>query len=120
MWGFSRESGMRVLPMEEFQDEGWRFALAEAKRVIGDGPTYLSFDIDLLDPVYAPGTGTPEAGGMTTLEAMRLLRGLTGANFVGADLVEVSPPFDHGNITSLHGASILFELLCLLTAAPGR
>ncbi len=120
MWGFSRESGMRVLPMEEFQDEGWRFALAEAKRVIGDGPTYLSFDIDSLDPVYAPGTGTPEAGGMTTLEAMRLLRGLTGANFVGADLVEVSPPFDHGSITSLHGASILFELLCLLTAAPGR
>jgi guanidinopropionase len=119
MWGFSRESGMRVLPMEEFHDEGWRFALAEAKRVIGDGPTYFSFDIDSLDPVYAPGTGTPEAGGLSTLEALRLLRGLTGASFVGADLVEVSPPFDHAGITSLHGASILFELLCLLAAAPG-
>ena len=119
MWGFSRESGMRVLPMEEFHDQGWRFALAEAKRVIGDGPTYFSFDIDSLDPVYAPGTGTPEAGGLSTLEALRLLRGLTGASFVGADLVEVSPPFDHAGITSLHGASILFELLCLLAAAPG-
>jgi guanidinopropionase len=118
MWRFSTESGMRVLPMDEFHDQGWRFALAEAKRVIGDGPTYLSFDIDSLDPVYAPGTGTPEAGGMSTIEAMRLLRGLTGLRFVGGDLVEVSPPFDHGGLTALHGASILFEILCLLAAAP--
>ncbi|HUC17307.1 MAG TPA: agmatinase [Acetobacteraceae bacterium] len=120
MWRFSRESGMRVMPMDEFQDLGWRAALSEAKRVIGDGPTYLSFDIDALDPAYAPGTGTPEAGGLTTREAMRLLRGLTGHEFVGADLVEVSPPFDHAGLTALHGAAILFELLCLLAAAPGR
>ncbi len=119
MWAFSRESGMRVLPMDEFHDQGWRFALEEARRVIGDGAAYLSFDIDALDPAYAPGTGTPEAGGITTLEALRLLRGLTGCRFVGADLVEVSPPFDHANITALHGASILFELLCLLAASPG-
>ncbi|MGH7103775.1 MAG: arginase family protein, partial [Acetobacteraceae bacterium] len=120
MWRFSTESGMRVLPMDEFHDRGWRFALEEAKRVISTGPAYLSFDIDSLDPVYAPGTGTPEAGGLTTIEAIRLLRGLTGLDFRGADLVEVSPPFDHAGLTALHGASILFELLCLLVAAPGR
>ncbi len=120
MWRFSTESGMRVLPMDEFHDRGWRFALEEAKRVIGPGEAYLSFDIDALDPVYAPGTGTPEAGGISTIEAIRLLRGLTGLDFRGADLVEVSPPFDHAGLTALHGASILFELLCLLAAAPGR
>ncbi len=120
MWRFSTESGMRVLPMDEFHDRGWQFALEEAKRVIGAGPAYLSFDIDSLDPVYAPGTGTPEAGGLTTIEAIRLLRGLTGLDFRGADLVEVSPPFDHAGLTALHGASILFELLCLLAAAPAR
>jgi guanidinopropionase len=120
MWRFSHESGMRVMTMDEFHDQGWRVALAEAKRVIGDAPAYLSFDIDALDPAYAPGTGTPEAGGLTTLEAMRLLRGLTGHPFAGADLVEVSPPFDHAGLTALHGAAILFELLCLLAAAPPR
>jgi guanidinopropionase len=117
IWGFSRESGMRVLPMEEFADEGWRFAVAEARRVVGDGPTYLSYDIDSLDPVYAPGTGTPEAGGLTTLEAIRLLRGLAGLRLVGADLVEVAPPFDLGGLTAFHGASLLFEILCLVAAA---
>ncbi len=119
MWRFSTESGMRVLSMDEFHDGGWRFALEEAKRVVGDGPAYLSFDIDALDPLYAPGTGTPEAGGISTIEAIRFLRGLTGLDFRGADLVEVSPPFDHTGLTALHGASILFELLCLLAAAPG-
>ena len=114
MWGFSTSSGMRVLPMEEFHDKGWRYAAEEARRVAGDGPTYLSFDIDSLDPSQAPGTGTPEAGGITALEALRLLRGLRGIDFVGGDLVEVSPPFDVGTITSFNGASILFEILCLL------
>ena len=66
MWGFSQRSGMRVLPMEEFDDNGWRYAAEEARRVAGNGPTYLSFDIDSLDPSHAPGTGTPEAGGLTT------------------------------------------------------
>ena len=120
MWGFSRRAGMRVLPMEEFHDRGWRFALEEARRVAGDGPTYLSFDIDSLDPVFAPGTGTPEAGGITTLEAQRLLRGLMGLDFVGGDLVEVSPPFDVGGLTAFHGASILFEILCVLADARQR
>ncbi|HUN42076.1 MAG TPA: agmatinase [Acetobacteraceae bacterium] len=114
MWGFSRDSGMRVLPMDEFADRGWHYAAEEARRVAAAGPTYLSFDIDSLDPSQAPGTGTPEAGGITALEALRLLRALRGIDFVGGDLVEVSPPFDIGTLTAFNGASILFEILCLL------
>jgi guanidinopropionase len=117
LWGFSQRSGMRVLPMDEFHDRGWQFAAQEALRVAGDGPTYLTFDIDSLDPSQAPGTGTPEAGGITVLEALRLLRALRGVDFVGGDLVEVSPPFDVGTLTSFNGASVLFEILCLLTEA---
>ena len=90
---------MRVLSMEEFHDKGWRYAAEEARRVAGGGPTYLTFDIDSLDPSQAPGTGTPEAGGVTTLEALRLLRALRGIDFIGGDLVEVAPPFDIGTIT---------------------
>lgn len=117
MWGFSQHSGMRVLAMEEFDDKGWRYAAEEARRVAGGGPTYLTFDIDSLDPGHAPGTGTPEAGGLTALQALRLLRALRGIDFVGGDLVEVSPPFDVGTLTAFNGASILFEILCLLTEA---
>lgn len=120
MWGFSRTSGMRVLGMDEFQDKGWRFAAQEARRVVGDGPVYLSYDIDSLDPVEAPGTGTPEAGGIRAIEALRLLRELRGLDFVGGDLVEVSPPFDPGTLTAFNGASILFEILCLLVEAHAR
>ncbi|HVC60212.1 MAG TPA: agmatinase [Acetobacteraceae bacterium] len=117
MWGFSQRSGMRVLPMDEFADRGWRFAAEEARRVVGSGPAYLTFDIDSLDPSQAPGTGTPEAGGITALEALRLLRALRGIDFVGGDLVEVSPPFDVGGLTAFNGASVLFEILCLLVEA---
>jgi guanidinopropionase len=117
IWGFSQRSGMRVLPMDEFSDRGWRYAGEEARRIVADGPTYLSFDIDSLDPGQAPGTGTPEAGGITPLEALRLLRALRGINFVGGDLVEISPPFDVGTLTAFNGASILFEILCLLAEA---
>jgi guanidinopropionase len=117
MWGFSRRSGMRVLPMEEFDDKGWRFAAEEARRIVGNGPVYLSFDIDSLDPSQAPGTGTPEAGGLTALQALRLLRALRGIDFVGGDLVEVSPPFDVGGLTAFNGASVVFEILCLLAEA---
>ena len=116
-WDFSLNSGMRVLEMEEFHDKGWHYAAEEARRVAGSGPTYLTFDIDSLDPSQAPGTGTPEAGGLTVLEAMRLLRALRGIDFVGGDLVEVAPPFDVGTLTAFNGASILFEILCLLVDA---
>ena len=117
LWGFSEDSGMRVMPMDEVHDRGWRWAVEEARRVVGDGPAYLSFDIDSLAPVWAPGTGTPEAGGLSTIEAQRIIRGLLGVDFVGADLVEVSPPFDVGGLTAFHGASILFEILCVVAAA---
>lgn len=117
LWGFSQSAGMRVLAMDEFHDMGWRYAVAEARRVAGNGPTYLTFDIDSLDPAQAPGTGTPEAGGITAIEALRLLRGLRGLDFIGGDLVEVAPAFDVGGITAFNGASILFEILCLVTEA---
>ena len=119
-WGFSHRSGMRVLGMDEFHDKGWRFAAEEAVRVTAGGPTYLTYDIDSLDPSHAPGTGTPEAGGITTLEALRLLRSLRGIDFIGGDLVEVAPPFDVGTLTSFNGASILFESLCLLSESLTR
>ncbi len=117
LWSFSQESGMRVVSMDEFDDRGWRHAVEEARRVVGTGPTYLSFDIDSLDPAEAPGTGTPEAGGIRVIEALRLLRGLRGIDFVGGDLVEVAPSFDPGTLTAFNGASVLFEILCLLAEA---
>jgi len=82
MWQFSYDSGMRVISIEEFHDKGWRWAAEEARKVIGGGSAYLSFDVDSLDPVYAPGTGTPEPGGLTTLEAQRLIRDLGSLDFV--------------------------------------
>lgn len=111
---FSQNSGMRVLMMDEFSDIGVDAVIAEARKVVGDGPTYISFDVDGLDPVYAPGTGTPEIGGITTVDALKLLRGLRGLNLVGGDVVEVSPPFDQTGGTALVGASLMFEILCLL------
>jgi guanidinopropionase len=82
--------------------------------VVGEGPTYISFDIDSIDPSFAPGTGTPEIGGLTTMEAQGLIRGLRGLNLVGADVVEVSPPFDPSGITALIAATVMFEILCNL------
>ena len=113
-WDFSRDAGMRVIFIEEFEDLGVEAVIAEARRVVGDGPTYVTFDVDGLDPVYAPGTGTPEPGGITTREALRMLRGFRNLNLIGADVVEVSPPFDPSGNTALVGATIMFELLCLL------
>jgi arginase family enzyme len=113
LWQFSYDSGMRVIHIEEFYDLGWRKVISEIKGIVGDGPTYISFDIDCLDPAFAPGTGTPVAGGMTTFEALQVLRGLRGLNVIGGDLVEVSPPFDAAGITALAGATLMFEILCL-------
>lgn len=113
-WDYSRDQGMRVVFIEEFMDLGVDGVVAEARRVVGDGPTYLSFDVDGLDPVYAPGTGTPEVGGITTREALLLLRGLRGLDLIGGDVVEVSPPFDPSGNTALVGATLMYEILCLL------
>ena len=111
---FSQQHGMRVVFIEEFATLGVERVIAEARKVVGDGPTYISFDVDGLDPVYAPGTGTPEIGGLTTLEAQRLLRGLRGLNLIGGDVVEVAPPYDQTGNTALVGATMMFEILCLI------
>jgi guanidinopropionase len=113
-WDFSIDSGMRVIFMEEFTSLGVAGVIDQLRLIVGDGPTYISFDIDGLDPVYAPGTGTPEIGGITTKEAQALLRGLRGLNLIGADVVEVSPPFDSSGNTALVAATIMYEILCLL------
>jgi guanidinopropionase len=111
---FSLSHGMRVVFMEEFASRGVGQIIEEARRVVGDGPAYLSFDVDGLDPVYAPGTGTPEIGGISTLEALRLLRGLRGLNLIGGDVVEVAPPYDQTGNTALVGATLMFEIICLI------
>ena len=90
--------------------------IAEARDIVGGKPVYISFDIDSIDPSMAPGTGTPEIGGMTTREAQEMLRLLAGLDIVGADVVEVAPPFDLGGITALAGATVMFELLCVIAA----
>jgi len=114
---FSHESGMRVVYMEELYEKGVNWAIAEARRVVGDGPTYISFDVDGLDPVYAPGTGTPEIGGFSTLEAQLMIRGLRGLDLIGGDVVEVAPPFDPSGMTALVGATMMFEILCVTADA---
>lgn len=117
LWKFSHDSGMRVMYMEEFYKLGVEKTLEEARRVVGDGPVYISFDIDSLDPAFAPGTGTPEIGGLTSLEAQLLIRGCSGLDIVGADMVEVAPSFDPSGLTAMVGANILFELLCVTSEA---
>jgi guanidinopropionase len=111
-WGHAQ--GIRVIEIEEVESLGIDAVIAEARAIVGTMPTYFSFDIDALDPSCAPGTGTPEIGGLTTREALRLVRGMRGVDFVGADLVEVSPPFDPTGSTALIGATLMFEMLCLL------
>jgi guanidinopropionase len=116
-WSYSLEKGMRVVFMEEFAELGVDAIIEEARKIVGDRPAYISFDVDGLDPVYAPGTGTPEIGGITTLEAQKLLRGLRGLNLIGGDVVEVAPPFDQSGNTALVGATLMYEILCLLADA---
>ena len=108
---------MRVLFMHEVEQIGIEAVVEEARRVVGEGPVYLSFDIDSLDPAFAPGTGTPEAGGLTSREALKLLRGFRGVPLVGADVVEVAPPFDPTGSTSALAATVAYELICLMAEA---
>ncbi len=117
-WG--QEQGIRVIDIDEFHAMGLEAVMAEARHVVGDGQTYVSFDVDALDPVYAPGTGTPEIGGLTTLEAQRMVRMLQGLNLVGGDVVEVSPPFDPSGNTALVAATMMFEILCVLADSVSK
>ena len=118
LWEFSWASGMTVIHAEELASDGLAAVIARAKAVVGEGPTYLTFDIDSLDPAFAPGTGTPEIGGLTTREAQALLRGLKGVDFVGGDLVEVAPQYDATTNTAHAGAQMLFEMLSLFVFSP--
>ncbi len=113
-WDYSAAAGMRVVFMDEVTRVGVETVAQEALRIVGSGPTYLSFDIDSIDPVFAPGTGTPEVGGLTSVETLTLLRALRGVQLMGADVVEVAPPFDPTGGTSLIAATVLYELLCLM------
>lgn len=111
-WG--RSQGFRVVPAEECWHKSLVPLMQEVSEKLGDGPVYLSFDIDGIDPAYAPGTGTAEIAGLTPPQALEIIRGLKGKNLVGADLVEVSPPYDPSGNTAVLGANLLFEMLCVL------
>jgi arginase family enzyme len=115
LWEFSFESGMTVVHAEEVAEWGIDAVIKRALEVVGDGPTYVSFDVDSLDPAFAPGTGTPEVGGLTPREVLKILRGLQGINIIGGDVVEVAPQYDATTNTAQIGAQILFELLCLVS-----
>lgn len=111
---WAKAQGIRIIYMEEVLRRGIEDVMAEARSIAGTDPTYVTFDIDCIDPSMAPGTGTPELGGFTTREAQAMIRLLAGVNIAGADVVEVAPPFDLGNLTALAGATMMFELLCVI------
>jgi guanidinopropionase len=118
LWEFSYESGMTVIHAEKFAEMGVEAVISAAREIVGDGPVYVSFDVDGLDPGFAPGTGTPEVGGLTPLEAQTLLRGCADLDIVGGDVVEVAPQYDATSNTAHVGAQMLFEILSMM-AVPG-
>ena len=109
---FADSVGIRIIAIEEFHARGVEDVMIEAREIVGDKGTYVSYDIDFVDPAFAPGTGTPEVGGPNSYQAIQVARFLEGVNVVGADLVEVSPPFDASGATAFLAASIMFEMLC--------
>jgi guanidinopropionase len=113
-FAYGEKMGVRLIRIEEAIEKGAAAVMKEARAVAGEAPVYVSFDIDMLDPAYAPGTGTPEIGGFTTMQAQQMIRGLRGLHLVGADVVEVSPPFDPSGMTAYAGVTMMFELLCLM------
>jgi guanidinobutyrase len=115
-----RKQGFRVVQAEECWYKSLAPLMAEIRQQLGKGPVYLSFDIDGLDPSCAPGTGTPEIGGLTTTQGIEIIRGCRGLNIVGCDLVEVAPPYDISGNTSLLAANLLFEMLCVLPGVQYR
>ena len=119
-YDYGREVGIRTIVIEEYFRMGVEAVIEEARSIVGDGPTYISFDVDGLDPTFAPGTGTPEIGGYSTFDAQQMIRGLRGLDLVGGDVVEVAPPFDPSGNTALVGATIMFEILCVLADAVAR
>jgi guanidinobutyrase len=117
---WARDRGFTVIQAEELWHRSAAPLIEQARTALGDGPVYLSFDIDSLDPGFAPGTGTPEIGGLTPIQALEIIRGCRGLNLVGADLVEVSPPYDPQGNTALLAANLLYEMLCVLPGVSYR
>ena len=117
---WARDRGFTVVQAEELWHRSATPLIEQARTALGDGPVYLSFDIDSLDPGFAPGTGTPEIGGLTPIQALEIIRGCRGLNLVGADLVEVSPPYDPQGNTALLAANLLYEMLCVLPGVSYR
>jgi len=120
IWEFSTDSGMTVIPARDLGALGLDAIIAKARHIIGDGPAYFSFDIDSLDPAFAPGTGTPEVGGLTTREALALIRGMRGLDIIAGDVVEVAPQYDPSSNTAHNAAQMLFEILSLIQFSPSR
>ena len=116
------ELGFQIVRADDYETDGTAAAIERMRARLGDAPVYVSIDIDVLDPAHAPGTGTPEAGGLTSRELLHTLRALVGCNVVGADIVEVSPPYDHAEMTGIADAHVAYELLCVMavnsTAQP--
>lgn len=117
---FAASVGVRIIRIEELFARGIPDVMAEAREIVGTSPVYVSYDIDFVDPAFAPGTGTPEVGGPNSFQALEVCRHLHGLDIRGADLVEVSPPFDPSGATAFLGVSIMFELLCAMTAPPHK
>lgn len=112
----AREMGAQILTINQVFEMGIPTVIDEMRKVVGERPVYVSLDIDSVDPAFAPGTGTPEVGGFSSYQILQLVRGLQGLNIVGFDLVEVSPPYDHGDITSILAANLAFEFISLLSS----
>jgi guanidinobutyrase len=115
-----RQQGFRVVQAEECWHKSLVPLMEEVRAQVGGGPVYVSFDIDGIDPAFAPGTGTPEIGGLTSIQGIEILRGCRGLEIVGGDLVEVSPPYDTSGNTALLGANLLYEMLCSLPGVALR
>jgi guanidinobutyrase len=115
-----RQQGFTVVQAEACWNRSLAPLMDEVRQRVGDAPVYLSFDIDGLDPAYAPGTGTPEIGGLTVHQGLEIIRGLRGLNLVGADVVEVSPPYDTTGTTALVAANLAYEMLCVMPGVAYR
>ena len=113
-FNWARDKGWWVIQAEDCWHKSLSPLMEEIRAKIGDAPVYLTYDIDSLDPAYAPGTGTVEVGGLTSVQGLEIIRGMAGLNIVGGDLVEVSPPYDPSGNTALTGANFLYEMLCAL------
>ncbi len=117
LWAFSHDAGMTVIHAEEVDRMGVDAVIDRVRQVVGTGPVYISFDVDGLDPAFAPGTGTPEVGGLSPREAQAILRGCKGLDIIGGDVVEVAPEYDPGSVTAMVGAQMMHEILCLMVLA---